>query len=222
MAAKQLLPQAFWFRIAVPCPQIKNMPLGGRGGRLLDLPESSALPDLKQLEGTTSWAQVRVGWNPGGLGIAVLAEGVSAEQRDGTRPEGFAVVEIWVDTRDTRNVARATRFCHRFTAVLKGGKSRGHLDVQVAQQKIGRANADAPMRSPDLILARAELFPTSWILELFLPAEALNGFDPELNRRLGVAYKVADFVREDQYFTVGADFPVGENPSLWSTLELRD
>jgi hypothetical protein len=50
----------------------------------------------------------------------------------------------------------------------------------------------------------------------------MNGFDPELNRRLGFAYRIADFVRADQYLTVGKEFPVGENPSLWSTLVLRD
>jgi hypothetical protein len=27
---------------------------------------------------------------------------------------------------------------------------------------------------------------------------------------------------EDQFLGVGREFPVGEDPSLWSTLELRD
>ena len=30
------------------------------------------------------------------------------------RPEGFAHAQFWIDTRDTRTVSRATRFCHRF------------------------------------------------------------------------------------------------------------
>jgi hypothetical protein len=222
MAPKPLLPQAFWFRIAVPCHRIENMPRAGRRGRLLDLPETNALPDLRQLEGDTSWAQVRVGWNPGGLGIAVQAEGVSREQLDMARPEGFAVAEFWVDTRDTRTVARATRFCHRFRAALEPGGARGQLNVKVAQQKIAQATADAPIRDPELIVARAELFPASWMLELFLPTQALNGFDVEVNRRLGFSYQIADYVRDDQFFTVGREFPIGENPSLWSTLELRD
>jgi hypothetical protein len=222
MAAELLLPPAFWFRFAVECPEIKGIPLSGRRGRLLDLPQTSSLPDLRQLEGGTSWAQVRVGWNPAGLGFAVLVEGVSDEQLDTARPEGFAAAEFWVDTRDTRNVARATRFCHRFTVLLKPAKAGGTLDVQVAQHKIGRATADAPICDPNCLAARAELSPKRWLLELWLPAEAMNGFDPELNRRFGFAYRIADFVRADQYFTVGKEFPVGENPSLWSTLVLRD
>jgi hypothetical protein len=71
MSGKTLLPQAFWFRIAVRCPRIESIPRAKGAGRLLDLPESSALPDLRQLEGGLSWAQVRVGWNPRGLGFAV-------------------------------------------------------------------------------------------------------------------------------------------------------
>ena len=56
---------------------------------------------------------------------------------------------------------------------------------------------------------------------MFLPAKALHGFDPETNRRLGFAFQVSDAEREDQFLGVGRDFPIGENPSLWSTLELK-
>ncbi|MFI5460453.1 MAG: hypothetical protein ACHRXM_33975 [Isosphaerales bacterium] len=222
MSAKPLLPQAFWFRIAVPCPRIEGMPRAEGAGRLLDLPESSALPDLRQLDGGSSWARVRVGWNPGGLGIAVLGEGVSSEQLDKDRPEGFAAAQFWVDTRDTRNVSRATRFCHRFMAELRPGNARGQLDVKVAHLPIAQATTAPPLCSPEHFAVRAELSRSGWMLELFLPADALNGFDHELNRRLGFAYHIADYVRDDQFFTVGREFPVGENPSLWSTLELRD
>jgi hypothetical protein len=75
-----------------------------------------------------------------------------------------------------------------------------------------------------LLQARAERLKTGWRLELFLPAAVLHGFDPETNRRLGFAYQVSDPdpERQDQFLGVGREFPVGENPSLWSTLELRD
>ena len=59
-------------------------------------------------------------------------------------------------------------------------------------------------------------------LELFFPAEVLHGFDPETNRRLGFAYAVNDPDRGEQFLGVGREFPVGEDPSLWSVLELRD
>jgi hypothetical protein len=63
---------------------------------------------------------------------------------------------------------------------------------------------------------------TARVLERFLWAQALNGFDPDTNRRLGFAYQIADHVRDDQFLGVGREFPVGDNPGLWSTLELGD
>jgi hypothetical protein len=163
-----------------------------------------------------------VGWNPRGLGIAVLAEGLADQQFARDRPEGFAVVQFWVDTRDTRNVSRATRFCHRFTARLDVVGSRRQLTADVSQRPIARALADAPLCRPELLQARALVDRSGWVLEVFLPAQALSGFDPDTNRRLGFAYSVADYVRDDQHLGVGRDFPLGENPSLWAALELND
>jgi hypothetical protein len=222
MTTKPLLPQVFWFRIAAPCVRVEDIPQTTDPVRLLDLPSGCALPDLGQLEGRAGWAEVRVGWNTRGLGITVLAKGLADQQLAGGRPEGFAIVHFWVDTRDTRDVSRATRFCHRFTARLELVGSRRQLSVDVTQRPIARALADAPLCRPQLLDARAELGRSGWMLELFLPAQALHGFDADTNRRLGFAYQIADHVRDDQFLGVGRDFPVGENPSLWATIELRD
>jgi hypothetical protein len=222
MTTKQLLPQVFWFRIATTCSHVADIPRSADPVRLLNLPEVCALPDFSRLEGGADWAEVRVGWNVRGLGVTVLANGVSDQQLVRDRPEGFAVVNLWLDTRDTRNVSRATKFCHRFTARLEVAASRRQLNVDVTQRPIARALADAPICRPQIIEARAELLRTGWVLEIFLPIQALNGFDPDTNRRLGFAYQIADHVRDDQFLSVGREFPLGENPSLWGTLELRD
>jgi hypothetical protein len=221
MVTKPILPQAFWFRISVPCLHVDDMPGSGPSGRLLELPESCALPGLQQIGGPASWAEVRVGWNALGLGIVVLADGVS-EQQMSPRPEGFAIAHFWIDTRDTRTVSRATRFCHHFVARLEPRKTRGQLGVKVGMRSIARAVAEPPPCPPDLIASRAQVSRSGWTLEVFLPAQAFNGFDPETNRRLGFAYQITDFVRDDQFLGVGRDFPVAENPSLWATLELHD
>ena len=219
---KPLLPQAFWFRFRAVCPRIDEIPRGNARGGLLDLPEVCALPDFAGLDGRTSWASVRVGWNPQGLGIAVLAVG-RANQTSAPleRPEGFADVDFWIDTRDTRNVSRATRFCHRFRAHLTLSHTGKSLDVELTQRAIARALADAPMNASDQLRSQANLTRSGWTLEVFLPASALHGFDPDTNRRLGFAYQVSDHERESQFLGVGRDFPIGENPSLWATLELR-
>ena len=220
---KPLLPQTFWFRFCTDCPRIDEIPRSSARGGLLDLPEVCTLPDLAALEGRTSWASVRVGWNPQGLGLAVLAVGRAGQAAvEPERPEGFADVEFWIDTRDTRNVSRATRFCHRFWAHLTLSRTGKSLDVELTQRAIARALADAPINASHELRARANLMRSGWTLEVFLPASALAGFDPDTNRRLGFAYQVSDHERESQFLGVGRDFPIGENPSLWATLELRE
>jgi hypothetical protein len=96
------------------------------------------------------------------------------------------------------------------------------LGVELTQKAIPRALADAPLTHSQKIQTRAARRPGGWRLELFLPAEFLHGFDPETNRRLGWTFQVSDPAHEDQFLTVGRDFPIGEDPSLWATLELLD
>jgi hypothetical protein len=216
-----ILPQAFWFRLAAPCTRVDGVPRV-KGPRLLGLPPLCRLADTSRLDGKESWADVRVAWNPDGLAVEVNAEGELSALDAPEQPEGLYGLRVWVDTRDTRDVSRATRFCHRFEARLKPGKGRGTLGVEVEQRAIARAVTDAPLCRPDVLTARAERLKNTWRLELFLPAAVLHGFDPETNRRLGFMYQLTDPERPDQTLGVGREFPIGENPSLWATLELRE
>lgn len=219
--SKPLLPQAFWFQLAFRCPRVGGMVRTGDEGPLLDLPDSCRLPALAEIDGKTSWVEARTGWNPSGLGIAFRAQGVDKQQLVPGRPEGFATVVVLIDTRDTRDISRASRHCHRYSTriELKPGRV---LEPKVVQKPIPRSTGDPPMSRKESVLARAALEPMGWRFELFFQADALHGFDPETNRRLGFAYRVMDLVRDDQFLGVGKEFPIEDNPSLWSTLELVD
>ena len=216
-----LIPQAFWFRLSTPCTRVDGLPRTA-GARLLDLPEACRLPTLATLDDKPVWADVRVAWSPAGLAVQVDAQADVSTLGADDRPEVVQGLQLWVDTRDTRDVSRATRFCHRFDVPLSRGSSvaKNSIVVKVQPKPIARAIADPPMAKTDEFPARASKIKGGWRLELFLPATALNGFDPETNRRLGFAYRVADPGQEDQFLGPGREFPVGENPSLWSTLEL--
>lgn len=224
MSTAKLIPHAFWFRLAFPCRRLEGIPRAGSRGKLLDLPESCLLPAPARLDRDEPWAEVRAGWNPGGLGLAVTAtvpaRPVAPAPDD---PEAGDGVQLWIDTRDARTIHRATRFCHRFAARLVPGRGEPP-GVEVVQRPIRRAQADAPRARPGAVRARAEWLrgDLGWLLELFVPAEALHGFDPDTNRRLGFLVQVTDPDRGDQFLGIGREFPVGEDPSLWSTLDLRD
>lgn len=214
-----LLPQSFWFRLSATCRRVDGVPRPS-SKRLLDLPDSCRLPQTSYLDSKAPWAEVRVAWNPLGLAVSVKAESSLADLAADDQPEGVHAVQVWVDTRDTRDVSRATRYCHRFEARLVPGSGKTTLGVKVQQRPIARAVADAPLCRPEAIASRAERLKSGWRLELFLPSEVLNGFDPETNSRLGFAYQVTDPDLPHEFLSAGREFPVGENPSLWSTLEL--
>ncbi len=202
------------------CPKVEEIPR--TRGRLLDLPEECLLPDFGQLEGRTSWVKVRAAYNASGLGLTFeLIDKAGPISPGDERSAAVDGVQVAIDTRDTRNVHRATRFCHRFSATIRPGKARA-LEVDVVPKPIARAIADPPTVKPGTIQSKAERTLSGWRLELFFPAEALHGFDPETNRRLGFTYQVTDPDRGDQFLGVGREFPIGEDPSLWATLLLTE
>lgn len=57
-------------------------------------------------------------------------------------------------------------------------------------------------------------------LEIWTPAECLQGYDRDSNPLLGFYYAVKDAELGEQFLTVGREFPFDHDPSLWSTLEL--
>ncbi|WZO97005.1 hypothetical protein EP7_004017 [Isosphaeraceae bacterium EP7] len=218
MSTVPLIPQSFWFRMALSCPRVDGIPRPSLKGRFLDLPESCRLPSLSQLDGKDSWADIRVAWNPNGLAVSVEVTGKKkAVSADPYRIQSEGV-GVWVDTRDTRDIHRGSRFCHRFQATLVGAGK----DVEFVQKTIARAIADAPTSVKGSIEARSEIFKGGWRLEMFLWSTALHGFDPETNRRLGLLIQVTDQERDDLYLGIGREFPVGEDPSLWASLDLRE
>lgn len=214
-----LIPHRFLFRVAYPCRYVKEMPRE-EDDRLLDLPEECRLDNFAGLDDCVNFADVRLAWNEQGLGVQVEVRGKEqAVQGDASRPRGSDGLTLWLDTRDARTSHRASRYCHQFYFLPAGGGPDRDEPV-CGQLKINRALQDAPFCSADGIPFQAEKTKDGYLLEVFLPAAVLHGFDPEQNRRLGVYYSIRDAEKGEQVLSVGADFPYWEDPSLWSVLEL--
>jgi hypothetical protein len=229
-----LVPQAFWFRLAVPCYRIEGMdetpekPKAGPRARpakatvaVPELGPTYRLPDLAGLDGMPGWADLRAGWSEAGLVFAVRVDG---PPRSGLSfdPELSPGLDVWVDTRDSREGHRATRFAHRFAASMRAGRA-GPATIELTQKTIHRALADAPRARMDAAeTTRGQWSRTGWSLDWLVPAADLHGFEPESNRRLGFLAIVRDPARGEQFLGVGREFPVESDPSLWITLELKD
>ncbi len=222
MAQKELLPPVFWFRYSFDCLLVQDIPRKDKQSGLLNLPDSCRLIDTVSIAGQKAWAELRVGWNPGGLGIQVTTSGKQSPYvYDSEVPEASDGLQLWIDTRDTRTIHRASRFCHRYSAiVVPSGKT--FLGVELRHREINRAATEPSGIRADRVLTNAVRTPDGWKLELFFPPSTLSGFDPDVNRRLGFYAIATDPLRGEQSLGPDRDFPTAEDPSLWNTLVLVD
>jgi hypothetical protein len=214
-----LIPHHFLFRLTYPCYRVASIPKE-EDDRLLELPESCRIDNFAGMAGRADFADVRFGWNELGLGVQVEVRGKEQlPQGDASRPRGSDGLTLWIDTRDARTSHRASRYCHQFHFLPTGG-GPDRDEPAFSQSKINRALQDAPIAAASAVPFQCARTKGGYILEAFLSATVLNGFDPEQNPRLGFYYVVRDQELGEQVLGVGSEFPYWEDPSLWSVLEL--
>lgn len=215
-----LVPHRFLVRVAYPCRYVAGIPRE-EDGRLLDLAEDCRLDNFAAMDDQRNFADVRLAWNELGLGVQVAVAGKEQlPQGHADQPRGSDGVTIWIDTRDARTSHRASRYCHQFHLLPTGG-GPDHDQPLLLQSKINRALQDAPLCQPSQVPFQCMRTRTGYLVEAFLPAAVLNGYDPEQNARLGFYYAVRDAELGEQVLSVGPEFPYWEDPSLWSVLHLQ-
>ena len=214
-----VLPYRFLFRFEYPVCRSDGLPRR-KGSRPLDLPESCRLQEAGPLDGVAPFALLSAAWNDHGIGFQLEVPRRSSRLKcDPDRPEQSDGLRLWLDTRSTQNVHRATRFCRSFVALPQGGGDDGRQPVAV-QLPVPRAREDAPLCDPDDLLVAAEVANDGYRLELWLPRDVLQGFDPAAQPRLGFHYLIRDRALGSQTPAVGNDYPYDADPSLWSVLNL--
>jgi hypothetical protein len=214
--ASTLLPSRFLFRFSVPC---RRFP-GTWTVKGAELPGLFQLPALCELEDVKSFADVRAGWNEEGIFLVVKVSGKKLpiwcrenkmEDSDG--------LQVWIDTRDTQNIHRASRFCHRMVFLPCGG-GRQFSEPVAEQLLVDRARENAQPMRPGQLRSRANIVNDGYELSVHIPAKALTGFNPVDNPKLGFTYFLFDREFGEQTFSASTQFPFASDPSLWGTLEL--
>ena len=218
-----LLAPRFLFRFAVPIA--RRDPIWMPGG--VELDESYRLSNLAALDAGSdnaerAFADVRMAWSHEGLTLNVRVEGKKQAPwcRDSRLDESDGL-QVWIDTRATLNIHRASRYCHRYAFLPAGGGQR--QDEPAADQLlINRARENArPIRPRELQVA-SKVTKSSYWLAGFVPATALAGFDSQQHRQLGFTYAVYDRELGLQTFASGPGFPFDEDPTCWAVVELAD
>lgn len=215
-----VVPHRFLFRYSIPIPRIDALPRKGR--KLLKLPTKSELPQFGDLDESEPFGQIAAAWNKRGLAVSATVQGKKHPPRcDQATPAESDGLQVWIDTRNTQSIHRASRFCHHFCFLPAGGGPKADRPLAV-QLPIARAKDDGPIAESGEMSVVVENLSDGYRLEAWLPSDVLTGFDPEANPRLGFYYFLLDAELGEQFLSVGRDFPFAHDPSLWSTLELQD
>lgn len=214
--AKSVLAPSFLFQFAVPFQYREKV----WSDKPLDFSDEYRLRGFGDLDSRKQFADVRGAWNERGVSFSVLVSGKRqptwCRESRVDESDGF---QIWIDTRATHNVHRATRFCHRFAFLPSGGGSSYRNPVG-DQLLINRARENAnPVRPGDLRV-RGQITADGYLLECCVPATSLTGYDPVEYPKLGFFYAVMDRELGWQTQSVNTQFPIDEDPSVWCTLEM--
>src|SRR5689334_20277650 len=124
-----VIPSRFLFRWSWPVRRCEKIPYDG--GQLLKLDESYRCLPLNEIDGEPGFAELRFAWNPGGFALSVEVRGKQEPLHcQAMTPTSSDGVMLWLDTRSTQTVHRATRYCHQFCFLPTGsGKKKDQASV---------------------------------------------------------------------------------------------
>ena len=172
------------------------------------------LPNLAQILGEESFAEVSLGWNPDGLRALIRVEKPFEKCRFPDIQQGDSV-ELFFDTRNVKTSGFNTRFCHHFFFLPERveGKQAGELTRF-------RAEETHEWCDPADLYVKAALGKHGYSLDVTIPAHCLHGYDPDQFDHLGFTYRINRFGGHSQHFSVSSlDYQIEEQPSLWSSLK---
>lgn len=181
----------------------------------LSLPPKCKLPSFGALNGGRVFADVRMAWSPKGIGVHVSVTGKRqipwCRETRLDESDGF---HVWIDTRCSPGIHRATQFCHRFLWMPAGGGSKREKPV-AALVGINRARGNPKPVSADKLPLCALPRHDGYELSAIIPAAAMTGFDPADQPRISLYYAVIDRELGWQTLSLGPEYPITEDPSLW-------
>ena len=216
------IPRRAFFNFAFRCPYRSESP--ALDGDLSDWDDGYRIPDLMVLDaGSASadlaFADLWMAWNEDGLYLALDVAGNPSPEVLPKRPLAGDSLQVWLDTRDVRDAHRASRYCHHFY-FAPGGGGRSRRKPLAGQFRIRRARSHGKICDPSLLGVASRVSESGYRMEIHIPADAMTGFDPEENTRLGFTYLLRDHKLGRQFWTADEPLPVAYDPSLWGTVEL--
>ncbi|WP_145178017.1 DOMON domain-containing protein [Rubripirellula lacrimiformis] len=173
------------------------------------------MPSLGALGDRPVFADVRMAWCKEGIGLHINVNGKRQLPwcRD-SRLEDSDGFHLWIDTRCSPLIHRATQYCHRFLFMPAGGGPKRERPT-AAMIPINRARMHPKSIGPNQLKIVGMPRHDGYEMSGFIPADALTGFDPADQPRISLYYAVVDRELGWQTLSLGPEYPVLEDPSLW-------
>ena len=207
--------KSFLYRFRFPC---------GYAAADAVLDEAYRLPRVNQMENSDVQSNLPydflIGWNETGLLFSLI---VSDKKRSlwcrATQPEESDGIQICLDTRNIKDIHRASRFCHRLL-FMPLGNGREQSLPSVAWLPIHRAKEHPNTIDLSRIKMQSAVSASGYRLDVFLPGRILTGFEPVEYPNLGFHFVVMDREYGNSYFLAAPPLPHDQDPSLWGTLSM--
>lgn len=179
------------------------------------LKEKHQLKNLTDLNESGYHTPVFLGWNRDGLGCQFHF----SKQEFYCIPTHFKegdAIELFVDTRDNKQSNFPTKFCHHFLFFPE--QVEGIYGKEITRFR-GEETHDLAHPKNFTVAKRGAR--RGAVVEIFIPKEALYGYDPEQFNRFGFTYRLHVRDREPQLFSTSPQFSIEQNPSYFASFEMR-
>lgn len=211
----EAIPSRALFRFEIAIQRIRKPPL--LSGDVSRWDERFAAPALCQLDGQTPFADVFWAWDDDAFYASYRVRGKKSPPECDTaawwKKDGF---RLCIDTRDARDIRRATRFCRLFYVLPVGGGPRGKAPL-VGTHRMSRAREPAPEVDLSAVRTAVRVERDGYGLEIAIPTSCLTGWDPVEHPRIGIFYKVKDVHLGGQQLSATDDMGWNVDPSTWAT-----
>lgn len=177
--------------------------------------EPYLLPDLTNFCGDDSFASVAMGWSPEGLEFQIAVQ-TAVERVFYPEVEKGDSIELFIDTRDVKTAGTNNRFCHHFFFLPESleGRQAGEITKFRTEDKHDWCD-------PNELQVKVKKNAKGYIAKIFIPAQCLQGYDPEQCSSIGFTYRINRFGEIPQHYSVDSqDFPMEQQPALWSSITL--
>lgn len=209
------LPYRALFRFELPIHYCARPPL--TDGDISKWARKYLVPPLVEIDDEDPIADVYWAWNEHGFFAAFDVPNrrgrLSCDPKHWYKGDGL---RLCIDTRDTRDVKRATRFCHFFYILPVGGGKDGKRPI-VGTHRMSRAKEPPPNVDIRKIKLAAHVTRTGYSLEIAIPATCLSGWNPAEHPRIGIFYKVKDTQLGSQHLCADDEMGWNADPSTWAT-----